>query len=101
MDVENQKRARLEVNLANRSSDVAHYVSDGTQVFADAVCPGLPFVPDQLRWVVAAFIEEVSLGQAPMRERLDASSVRYDGPNETSESDMMRLTDVDLDEEAA
>ncbi len=102
MDVENQKRARLEVNLANRSSDVAHYVSDGTQVFADAVCPGLPFVPDQLRWVVATFIEEVALAQAPMQERLDASSMRYDhGPLEATEQEESRLTDMDLDGEAA
>jgi hypothetical protein len=88
MDVVDPHRARLEVNLANRYSDVAHYVSAGTQVFADAVCPGLPFVPAQLRWVIATFIEEVAQAQVPMQERLDASLVRYDdGSNESGDPD--------------
>jgi hypothetical protein len=78
MDVDDPHRARLEVNLANRSSDVAHYVLAHRQVFADTICPGLPFVPDQLRWLIATFSEEVARTQEAMRERLDATSVRYD-----------------------
>jgi hypothetical protein len=78
MDIDDPHRARLEVNLANRCSDVAHYVVANRQVLADTVCPGLPFVPSQLRWLIATFSEEVARAQEPMRERLDATSVRYD-----------------------
>jgi hypothetical protein len=99
-DVDNPKRARLEVNLANRLSGVAHYVSDGSQVFADAVCPGLPFVPEQLRWLIATFIHEVSQTQVPMGERLDATLARYDeGLPDASEPDVMMLPDVTRDED--